>query len=101
MSGLGFCPGSSVPVEWAGCWVRRYLDNMTSERVDSEGVANIAKFAQQLPKSVNKDVIILPMGNEKDLQACIRLEQTLCTWSPICFRCRLETRKALEMYVVI
>ena len=60
--------------------MRRYLDNMTSERVDSEGVANIAKLAQQLPKSVNKDVIILPMGSETDLQAGIRLEQTLCRW---------------------
>ena len=28
---------------------RRYLDNMTSERVDAGGVSNIAKLLQSLP----------------------------------------------------
>lgn len=59
---------SAAECAW-GEYLCRYLDNMTSERVDSEGVTNVAKFAQQLPKAEASESVVLAMGSDEDLQA--------------------------------
>lgn len=58
----------------------RYLDNMTSERVDAEGVSNIAKAAQQfLPqRSFQPETEqVISMRNKEDLEVWEKLDDTI------------------------
>lgn len=54
-----------------------YLDNMTSERVDSEGVSNIAEFAKQLPKPLTDSKLMVNMSTEEDLKVWQRLDDVI------------------------
>ena len=59
-----------------------YLDNMTSERVDSLGVANIAaaaaKYITSTPTSTQRTVTqVLPMKTEEDLATWQRLDDVI------------------------
>jgi len=53
------------------CGLRRYLDNMTSERVDAQGVSNIAQLAQQLPAQRSEAVQILGMSSAEDMKVFV------------------------------
>lgn len=58
----------------------RYLDNMTSERVDAEGVSNIAKAAKQfLPqRSFQPETEqVISMRNKEDLEVWEKLDDTI------------------------
>ena len=46
----------------------RYLDNMTSERVDAEGVSNVAELAKKLPQQQPETACVLSMASDKDLE---------------------------------
>jgi uncharacterized protein YbjT (DUF2867 family) len=55
-----------------------YLDGMTSERVDAEGVSNIATAAKNfLPRQQKSSVEILPMRSEEDLKRWQRLDDVI------------------------
>lgn len=58
----------------------RYLDNMTSERVDAEGVSNIAQAAKHfLPqRSFQPETqSVISMRNKEDLEAWEKLDDTI------------------------
>ena len=62
------------------CFFYRYLDNMTSERVDAEGVSNIAKAAKQfLPQRSFQPATeqVISMRNKEDLEVWEKLDDTI------------------------
>lgn len=69
------CASPNCPAMWC-----RYIDNMTSERVDAEGISNIAKAAKHfLPaQSFQPEVEeVLSMRSTGDLEAWERLDDTI------------------------
>ena len=59
---------------------RRYLDNMTSERVDAEGIGNIAKAAQHFlpPRTFQPEVeTVISMSSTEDLEVWEKLDDTI------------------------
>lgn len=58
----------------------RYLDNMTSERVDAEGISNIAKAANQFlaQRSFQPETEqVISMRNKEDLEVWEKLDDTI------------------------
>ena len=58
----------------------RYIDNMTSERVDAQGVTNIAKAAKQfLPAQPFQPEVeqVLSMQSKEDLEVWEKLDDTI------------------------
>ncbi|CAL8465559.1 g5095 [Coccomyxa elongata] len=57
-----------------------YLDDMTSERVDAQGVANIAKALQSVFKEkarARETAVVLPMASDADLAVWDRLDDVI------------------------
>lgn len=58
----------------------RYLDNMTSQRVDAEGISNIAKAAKHfLPQRTFQPETesIISMRSKEDLEVWEKLDDTI------------------------
>lgn len=76
----------------------RYLDNMTSERVDAEGIRNIAEAARQfLPgrKQSPKVETVLKMGKDSELDAWEKLDDVIMGGKSGSY---LETAERVEIF---
>ena len=74
----------------------RYIDNMTSERVDAEGISNIAQAAKHfLPAHTFQPEVeqVLPMRSASDLEVWEKLDDTIMGGKSASF---LQTAKELH-----